>query len=131
VDEDPASPPPASVAARRRRFTEEVLAVMERRGISRSELARRLGASPAYVTKILRGDANFTLASMAKLAAALEAELEIGLSATREGDRKRPAGGDDAARAKPATETAPPSRRKREAPTPRSVVVPAADWRVW
>ena len=61
-------------------FTEEVFRLMEEQGVSRGELARRLGTSPAYVTKILRGNANFTLASMVKLARALGSELGIKLT---------------------------------------------------
>lgn len=40
--------------------TEEVARCMDELDISRAELARRLGTSPAYVTKILRGDANLS-----------------------------------------------------------------------
>jgi transcriptional regulator with XRE-family HTH domain len=61
-------------------FTEDVVREMERQGISRTELARRLGATPAYVTKILRGKVNFTLATMVKLARALDAELHVQLA---------------------------------------------------
>ena len=43
-------------------FTEGLHKIMESNGVSRSELARRLGVSPAYVTKVLRGNVNFTLA---------------------------------------------------------------------
>jgi transcriptional regulator with XRE-family HTH domain len=52
-------------------FTDELNRSMVAQGISRAELARRIGASPAYVTKIMRGDANLTLASMVKLAGAV------------------------------------------------------------
>ena len=62
-------------------FTEGVVREMERQGLSRAELARRLGATPAYVTKILRGKGNFTLGTMVRLARALGAELSIGLNA--------------------------------------------------
>ncbi len=61
-------------------FTEEIFGHMERGDISRSELARRLGTSPAYITKILRGNANFTLATMVRLARALGAELRFQLA---------------------------------------------------
>lgn len=61
-------------------FTEEVIETMARRGVSRSELARRLGTSKAYVTKLLGGDANFTLMTMVKLALALGAELRVHLA---------------------------------------------------
>ncbi len=61
-------------------FTEEIFRLMEREEVSRSELARRLGTSPAYITKILRGNANFTLMTMVRLAKALGAELRIQLT---------------------------------------------------
>lgn len=66
-------------------FTEEVCRLMEIQKVSRGELARRLGSSPAYVTKILRGNVNFTLASMVKVARALGAELRVGLAVPGQG----------------------------------------------
>lgn len=60
-------------------FTEAIFQRMESEGMSRSELARRLGTSPAYITKILRGDGNFTIATMVRLARALGMELKIEL----------------------------------------------------
>lgn len=61
-------------------FTEDVVREMERQGVTRTELAQRLGTTPAYVTKILRGKVNFTLATMVRLARALEAELRVQLA---------------------------------------------------
>ena len=61
-------------------FTEDLCRWMEEKGVSRAELARRIGTSPAYVTKILRGNSNFTLASMVRIAMALESELRIHLA---------------------------------------------------
>jgi transcriptional regulator with XRE-family HTH domain len=60
--------------------TEAVARRMDELAMSRSELARRLGTSPAYVTKILRGSANFTLATIVKLARALDCEVSIRLA---------------------------------------------------
>ena len=60
-------------------FTEAVVREMERQGISRTDLARRLGTTPAYVTKILRGKVNFTLATMMRLARALDSEMHVQL----------------------------------------------------
>lgn len=48
--------------------------------MSRAELARRLGTSQAYVTKILRGSVNFTLETMILLARALNADLTVSIS---------------------------------------------------
>ena len=64
-------------------FTERLVREMERQGITRVELARRLGASPAYVTKILRGKVNFTLATMVRLARALGTELHVQLGSVQ------------------------------------------------
>jgi transcriptional regulator with XRE-family HTH domain len=61
-------------------FTEAVTRRMEERGVSRAELARRLGTSQAYVTKVFRGNVNFTLATLVKLARATGAEVRIELS---------------------------------------------------
>lgn len=62
------------------RATEEIFLAMERKRISRAELARRLDSSPAYVTKVLRGNANFTLETLARIAYALEGEFKFHIS---------------------------------------------------
>jgi transcriptional regulator with XRE-family HTH domain len=60
-------------------ITEEIVRRMEELGVSKSELARRIGATPAYVTKILRGDTNFTFETMVKLGSALDCEFRCHL----------------------------------------------------
>lgn len=60
-------------------FTEALSAVMADQSITRTELARRLGTSQAYVTRVLSGSANFTLKTMSKLAFALGMQLDVGL----------------------------------------------------
>jgi transcriptional regulator with XRE-family HTH domain len=62
-------------------FTERMLERMEELKMSRSELAAKIGVKPAYITKILRGDTNFTLDTMVKLASALDCKLVVGLEA--------------------------------------------------
>lgn len=54
--------------------------LMKELGISRSELAEKIGSSPAYISKVLRGDKNLTIESMAKLAWHVGARLHICLS---------------------------------------------------
>jgi transcriptional regulator with XRE-family HTH domain len=75
-------------------FTEDICVAMERAGVSRAELARRLGTSQAYVTKVLRGDANFTIKTMVRLALALDMEfcphLVLRESRASRLDEKRP-----------------------------------------
>lgn len=58
-------------------FTEDVCRLMDEQGVSRAELARRLGTSRAYFTKLLGGDANFTLETMTKVAMALGAAVHV------------------------------------------------------
>lgn len=50
---------------------------MEALGLSRRGLADAIESSPAYITKLLRGDANLTIESMAKVSHALGARLHI------------------------------------------------------
>lgn len=49
---------------------------MEARGMSRSELAERLGTSRAFVTKLLGGQENLTLKTLVRVANALEMKVE-------------------------------------------------------
>lgn len=60
-------------------FTEALWARIEEEKVSRAELARRLGTSKAYVTKVLGGNANFTLYSLAKLALAVGAKVRVSI----------------------------------------------------
>ena len=48
--------------------TEEIAEAMVDRGISRADIAKRLGTSRANVTQLLSGSRNMTLRSLAKLA---------------------------------------------------------------
>ncbi len=53
------------------RLALRIRSLMEAQGISQSELARRMGVSPAQVTKILSGHENLGLKTIAKVEAAL------------------------------------------------------------
>jgi transcriptional regulator with XRE-family HTH domain len=61
-------------------FVEEVERMMEERGVTRAELARRLNSSPAYVTQMFKGLFNPTLLTLAKVALALDARVELKLA---------------------------------------------------
>jgi len=60
-----------------RRFVAQIAQRMDNQDLSRAQLAEKLDASPAYVTKILRGDVNFTLETMTKLAMAVGGKLRV------------------------------------------------------
>jgi Helix-turn-helix len=60
--------------------TEAIAMLLEETDVSRSELARRIGKSPAFVTKLLRGDNNFTLRTLSDVFFALgnSAHMSVG-----------------------------------------------------
>jgi len=60
-------------------ITSDILSVMEKESITVSELAGRLGKSRQYVSRVLNETANFTLNSVARVAAALEKDVVLRL----------------------------------------------------
>jgi len=64
-------------------FTEDLSRLMKEQDVSRAELARRMGTSRAYITKLLGGNANFTLLTMVKLAMALDGAVHIHIADKR------------------------------------------------
>lgn len=61
-------------------FTEELSRWMEIKNVTRADLARALASSQPYITKVLRGNANFTMASIVKLSRALGLRLRLHLA---------------------------------------------------
>lgn len=61
-------------------FTEALSRWIEAKGVSQADLAAAIGVSQPYISKVLKGNVNFTLATMTKLAHALGAEVHIHLS---------------------------------------------------
>lgn len=51
--------------------------MMISKNITNADLARKIGSSPAYVTKIMKGDCNFTIDSMVKITDSLGARMHI------------------------------------------------------
>jgi predicted transcriptional regulator len=64
-------------------FTRDLHDRMAKLGISQGELARRMGTSRPYVTKLLDGS-NFTLQTMVKLATALDSVVRVRLEGKEE-----------------------------------------------
>lgn len=58
-------------------FTERICEILAERGISRAEFARMLGRSKAWVTKLLRGDHNMTVATIVQVMNTLGHDVEI------------------------------------------------------
>ena len=58
-------------------FTEMVVEKMQKTGLSRAELAQKLGVSKPFVTKLLNGNPNMTIKTMVSIAHALECEMKM------------------------------------------------------
>ena len=59
-----------------RTFVRDLSNRMAEKDMNKAALAQRIGASPAYVSKVMRGDANFTLETMTKLAMAVGGKVQ-------------------------------------------------------
>ena len=67
-------------------LTNEITFHMRERGISRADLAARMGVSPGRVSQILGGGENLTLRTLAALAAALDARFDFELNSLKVDD---------------------------------------------
>lgn len=70
--------------------TEAILEAMEREGITKTELARRMGKSKGFVSQILSGSRNLTLRTLADAATALEMVARVRLGEVRSKRRGNP-----------------------------------------
>jgi DNA-binding phage protein len=59
---------------------------MKRKGLTKTAMASRMGASRSSLDRLLKAEGDATLATLAKAAAALGKHLEIGLSDRKESD---------------------------------------------
>lgn len=59
------------------RVSETIAGLMEDRHMTRGQLAQKLGCSPAYITKLLRGSENLTLRKLFDVSRALDAEFKV------------------------------------------------------
>ena len=67
-------------------LTNEINWYMRERGLTRADLAARMGVSPGRVSQILGGGENLTLRTLAALSTALEARFDLELSPFKGGD---------------------------------------------
>ena len=67
-------------------FTIELENLVKKRGFSRAELAEIMGTSQAYITKIFRGNTNFTIGTMVKLVRAISGKISLHVTPAEEGD---------------------------------------------
>ena len=67
-------------------LTNEITFHMRERGLSRAELATRMGVSPGRISQILGGGENLTLRTLAALATALDARFDFELNSLKVDD---------------------------------------------
>jgi transcriptional regulator with XRE-family HTH domain len=70
--------PPSAVAeaeALKVAFADGMVALMKQNGVTKAELARRMGAHPSRVTALLSGTSNLTIDTMVRAARAVGASL--------------------------------------------------------
>ena len=60
-------------------FTERIWNRLEEMNLSQAEFARRLGVTPARITKILDGSTNFTFKTAVSISTALDMDFEAAL----------------------------------------------------
>jgi len=64
-------------------ITAAIRHAMDEKGISRSDLARKLRVSPAYITKLLNSSSNLTLRTLVNIALALDLQIDVKLQPRR------------------------------------------------
>ena len=69
--------------------TERICELMDRHDTSRAELARRLGKSRAYVTRLLNGQPNMTLKTLTQIAVALGEGIDLFVPSSVREERAR------------------------------------------
>jgi transcriptional regulator with XRE-family HTH domain len=62
-------------------FSEDILKILDDKGIKNKNkfLAKKLGCSPAYISKLFNGRSNFTVRKLVELSKAVDYELNISL----------------------------------------------------
>jgi len=60
-------------------ITEEIWGAMEAKNITKAELAEKIGCSRSFMTQVLSGSRNMTLATLSKICEVLELKIEVKL----------------------------------------------------
>ncbi len=58
-------------------FTSDLYQLMKQKGLTKADMARSLKTSQAYMTKVFKGDVNFTIDSMVRLTRTLGGKVHI------------------------------------------------------
>lgn len=71
-------------------ITELISIAMEKQGISKADLAQRLGKSRPFITQVLSGEANLTLRTIADMFTAMGLEVCVGYRDIQESEATIP-----------------------------------------
>jgi antitoxin component HigA of HigAB toxin-antitoxin module len=66
-------------------LTNEITVHLREHGLTRAELASRMGVSPGRISQVLSGGENLTLRTLAALSTALDAEFDVQLTSVKPG----------------------------------------------
>jgi transcriptional regulator with XRE-family HTH domain len=69
-------------------FADDLVRLLEARGLKRTELAERLGTNRGYITRILNTEYNLSVETMAKIALALDARISVRMLPREEVERR-------------------------------------------
>lgn len=58
-------------------ITKEITRQMTLKGMTQTQLAKKIGKTPAFVSRALSGDQNLTLKTIASFVAALDSKMEV------------------------------------------------------
>jgi antitoxin component HigA of HigAB toxin-antitoxin module len=64
-------------------LTNEITVHLREHGLTRAELASRMGVSPGRISQVLSGGENLTLRTLAALSTALDAQFDMQLSSRK------------------------------------------------
>jgi|GEM_PF-899924 len=68
-------------------FADDLVRLLEARGLKRTELAEKLGTNRGYITRILDTEYNLTIETMARIALALDARISLRMLPREETER--------------------------------------------
>ncbi len=101
---------------------EFIARLLQEKGVTKAELARRLGKSRAYITQMLSGSANLTVRTLAEVAYALGVEVKLEAVPIEAVEREQP----QAELPRPVWKVVemprPPGRERQEVPPSRPLV---------
>jgi transcriptional regulator with XRE-family HTH domain len=66
------------------KFINEILEILDKKNISKSDLAKLMGKSRQYISRILNETVNFTLDTLAQISCALDEDINIKLGSSEQ-----------------------------------------------